>query len=248
LIIFGVTAGGLLMTQMHRVEHAQRERSMVVATPAMRDGPARWGVLARVMAVVMLRSWVMLAVLQFIPIWYDDLGYDRRFYGPLVTIIILAGAVGTLLGGALADRIGQRVVITGSLMLAVPPLLLFAGFPGPIAYATGIALGLLGDASLSVTLVAAQRLLPGRVGMASGVILGLGFVTGGIGVPVTGKVADAVGIDSALMLLSLLCLAAAALSLTIPQDALTTAAETSLQPAVSGREATADRALAVGGK
>ena len=220
LIIPGVVAAALLASQMRHVERASRGRSAGRIAVSETRPTARWNALARVIGVVMLRSWVFLAVLQFVPIWYDDLGYGRSFYGPLVTTIILAGVVGTLAGGALADRAGQRRVIVGSLLLSIPPLLLFAGFPGAVAFAFGFLFGATCDASLSVTLVVAQRLLPGRVGVASGVILGLGFVTGGIGVPITGWIADAAGIQTALMLLGVLLLLSSLLALTIPRDAL----------------------------
>lgn len=221
LLVPGLIVAWLLMTQMRHVERAQRR----VAVPAPSDNaPAarpRWGVLARVMGVVMLRSWVFLAVLQFVPIWYDDLGYDRAFYAPLVTTIILAGAAGTLAGGALADRVGQRLVVVVSIVLAIPALLMFAAFPGWFAFVAGALFGALNDASLSVTLVVAQKLVPGRVGMASGVILGLGFIAGGVGVPITGALADAFGIKTALMLLGSLSICGALLALTVPRDAMT---------------------------
>ena len=67
---------------------------------------------------------------------------------------------------------------------------------------------------MSVTLLSAQRLLPGRTGIASGVILGLGFITGGLGVPITGALADHWSIDGALMSLSILCVLAAVLAWT----------------------------------
>lgn len=217
VVLPGLAVAVLIFSQMHRVESARRQRSDAgQVQPHPPRGSLR--ILSRVIGVVMLRSWVFLAVIQFVPVWYDDLGYDRRFYGALVTAIILAGAVGTLLGGAIADRLGQGRVVTVSLMLAVPALLIFVGFPGPWAILTGAVFGLACDASLSVTLVAAQRLLPGQAGVASGVILGLGFITGGIGVPITGRLADEIGIQSALMIIGVLCLVAVSLAATIRWD------------------------------
>lgn len=182
--------------------------------------PIRWSALAPVMAVVMLRSWVFMAVVTFAPVWYRDLGYDVRFYGLLASVVIASGSLGTLLGGMLADRIGQHRILASSLALAIPALLLFAGFPGPLALLTGALFGALADASISVTLVAAQRLLPGRIGVASGFILGMGFVTGGIGAPVTGAVADLIGIQRALLLTSVLLLVALAACFLIPRRVL----------------------------
>ena len=72
------------------------------------------------------------------------------------------------------------------------------------------------DASLSITLVMAQRLVPGRVGVASGVILGLGFVTGGIGVPITGRIADLFGMQVALASLTILLAIGSLIALTLP--------------------------------
>lgn len=178
-----------------------------------------WRGLLPVVGVTMLRSWVTLSLITFIPLWYADLGYSASFYGSLTTLVIGAGALGTLLGGLLADRFGQRRVLMLSLVGALPALLLFVGVPGPIALLTGALYGMLADSSLSITLVMAQRALPGRTGMASGFILGLGFVTGGIGVPLVGRLADQVGMPMALSSLSVLLVLAVALALLIPRDA-----------------------------
>jgi len=75
---------------------------------------------------------------------------------------------------------------------------------------------MLSDSSLSLTLIAAQRLLPGRTGLASGVILGLGFVAGSIGVPITGALADRTSIPFALSCTAFLALGAVALTLILP--------------------------------
>lgn len=218
LLVPGIIVAGILLPQMRHVEQARQAR-LTRGEANAAPGSAAWGALARVVVVTMLRSWVFLSVVQFVPVWYEELGFGRGFYGPLATIIILAGAVGTLLGGALADRIGQRRIVVVSLALAIPSLLLFAGMPGRYALLTGALFGITCDASLSVTLVMAQRLVPGRIGVTSGVILGLGFITGGIGVPVTGRLADAVGIQAALMSLGALCALGSLLALTLPTGA-----------------------------
>jgi len=237
LLVPGALVALLIFDRMRVVEQARRARAAVAEGVRAAAGRPAWGPVARVVGVTMLRSWAFFSVIQFIPLWYAELGYPAGFYGALVTTIILAGAVGTLLGGALADRIGQRRLIVGSLALAIPCLLLFVGLPGPWALLTGALFGLTADASLSVTLVMAQRLVPGRVGVTSGAILGLGFVTGGIGVPITGRLADLFGIQAALASLGVLAGLAALLALTIPRD---TAA-----PAPSGA-AGRERELAVG--
>jgi FSR family fosmidomycin resistance protein-like MFS transporter len=193
---------------MRLVERAREARA--VATRAMRAA-SDWGALSRVILVTMLRSCVFLSVLQMSPIWYSELGFSQAFYGSLAAAIILAGAAGTLCGGGFADRIGQRRVIVATLLLTIPALLLYVAFPGP----QGL-FGVFCDASLSIPLVMAQRLVPGRIGVASGVILGLGFVTGGIGVPITGRIADLFGMQIALAGLTILLAIASLVALTLP--------------------------------
>jgi FSR family fosmidomycin resistance protein-like MFS transporter len=213
LLIPGVAAAALIWRQMRVVERARQARA--IAIEATRSVP-QWGALTRVILVTMLRSWVSLSVLQMSPIWYSELGFSRAFYGPLATVIILAGAFGTLIGGGFADRVGQRRVVAGAIALTIPALVLYALFPGPQGLFLAALFGFISDASLSVTLVMAQRLMPGRVGVASGLILGLGFVTGGIGVPITGRIADIYGMQTALLSLTALLAIGSLIALTIP--------------------------------
>jgi FSR family fosmidomycin resistance protein-like MFS transporter len=166
------------------------------------------------------------------PIWYSELGFSQAFYGSLAAVIILAGAVGTLFGGGFADRIGQRRVIVATLLLTIPALILYVAFPGPQGLFLAALFGFFCDASLSITLVMAQRLVPGRIGVASGVILGLGFVTGGIGVPITGRIADLFGMQVALASLTILLVIGSLVALTLPTGR-EMARESTVDPAVT---------------
>ncbi len=65
----------------------------------------------------------------------------------------------------------------------------------------------------------AQGLMPGRAGVTSGLILGIGFVTGGIGVSITGAIADRIGLTQALALLPILLGVALVLTVFVPSDA-----------------------------
>ena len=214
LLVPGFTAAGLIWTQMRVVERAREARASLIK--AARVAP-QWAPLSRVIFVTMMRSWVFFSVLQLSPVWYSELGYSQAFYGPLTAVVIGTGAFGTLAGGAYADRIGQRQVVAGSLLLAIPALLLYVAFPGPQGLVLAALFGFFCDASISVTLVMAQLLVPGRVGVASGVILGLGFVTGGIGVPITGFIADNAGMQIALASLTLPLVLGSLVALTIPR-------------------------------
>jgi len=122
-------------------------------------------------------------------------------------------AVGGLVGAFLADEFGSKKVTFASLALAAPAVFLFFQTTGiamlGFAALAGFALG----ASTSVTLVMGQELLPQSKGVASGLILGLAFSTSGIGVGLTGALAEQIGLFGALNLIWILPLLAALFTL-----------------------------------
>jgi FSR family fosmidomycin resistance protein-like MFS transporter len=160
--------------------------------------PIPVGPLAVVIGMMMLRSWTMFGIQSFIPTWYEDMGYSALFYSLLATTLLLTSALGTVGCGNLADRYGRRMLLIGSAILSVPSILLFAQFPGVPAFFTASMIGLLFASAGPLLLVIAQQLMAGRAGMASGLILGLGFVMGAIGVPIMGAFADAYGMQNAM--------------------------------------------------
>jgi FSR family fosmidomycin resistance protein-like MFS transporter len=175
--------------------------------------------LLAIIGVMMSRVWTVHSLEAFVPTWYASLGYAESFYGPLATTLVLASAFGTVGSGSLADRFGRRAVIIGSLVLTIPALLLFAQFTGPIAFVTAILIGFSAASTGPLMLVMAQQLMSKRAGVASGLVLGIGFVTGAIGVPITGALADAFGFQAAIQLQVILVAATIALAWLLPSEA-----------------------------
>lgn len=185
-------------------------------------GPGQTAVALQVAAVVgvmMSQVWVLYAIQAFVPVWYDSLGYGPSFYGALLATILLATAFGTVVCGALADRYGKRAVVLGALVLSIPALVAFAHFIGPAAFLTGALVGLLVSSTGSLLLVMAQQLLSNRAGLASGAVLGLGFFTGAIGVPITGMLADSFGLQDVMMAQAGIAAATIPLALLLPGEA-----------------------------
>jgi FSR family fosmidomycin resistance protein-like MFS transporter len=175
--------------------------------------------LLAVIGVMMSRSWTIASLQAFLPTWYKSLGYGATFYGPLATALVLSSALGTIGCGSLADRFGRRAVVLGSLLLSIPPVLLLAQFTGPVAFPIVILLGISAASTAPLMLVTAQQLMAGRAGVASGMILGLGFVTSAIGIPITGAIADAYGMPVAIRSQVILILATLALAWLLPSEA-----------------------------
>ena len=172
----------------------------------------KWGQLSAIIGIVMLRSWTFLALLSLLPIHYKELGFRLGFYNLIPSIMILSGAIGTLVGGRLADQMPGRRIIISTQLLSIFPAVMAAQIDSAWVLPAAALFGLLSDSSLSITLLAAHRLLPGRTGLASGVILGLGFVSGSLGIPITGALADRTSIPTALSISVLLAIGTALLT------------------------------------
>jgi FSR family fosmidomycin resistance protein-like MFS transporter len=105
-----------------------------------------------------------------------------------------AVALGTLAGGTLADRIGPRRVIWFSILGALP---FSALLPHANLFWTGVLsvlVGLIIASAFSAILVYALELVPGRVGLVSGLFFGFAFGVGGLGAAALGKWADVAGL------------------------------------------------------
>ena len=195
LVIPGLITGGYLLWRL-------RGPAKVV-TAAVRSGgmaaPVPVFALAVVIGVMMSRSWTVGVFQAFTPTWYEQQGYGPEFYGPLATTLVLASAVGTVGCGSLADRFGRRTVILVTLVLSVPAILIFCLFPGPWAFVSATLIGLLAASTAPLMLLMAQQLMSSRAGLASGLVMGLGFVTGAIGVPINGAIGDALGLQRSLL-------------------------------------------------
>jgi FSR family fosmidomycin resistance protein-like MFS transporter len=195
LVLPGVVTGGYLLWRMRIRPAAPTTRQHAHGLPA----PVPVFALAVVVAVMMARSWTVNAFQAFTPTWYAQLGYGPEFYGPLATTLVLSSAVGTVGCGSLADRFGRRTVIIGTLVLSVPAVLLYTLFPGPWGFVTAVLIGFLAASTAPLMLLMAQQLMSSRAGLASGLVMGLGFVTAAVGVPINGAIADAIGLQKSLM-------------------------------------------------
>ena len=196
LVLPGLATGGYLLWRMR--DHVATAKSAVRHAVGSAP-PVPVLALAAVIGVMMSRSWTVNAFQSFTPTWYRQLGYGPEFYGPLATVLVLASAVGTVGCGSLADRYGRRTVILATLVLSIPAILLFTAYPGPWAFGTAILIGFLAASTAPLMLLMAQQLMASRAGLASGLVMGLGFVTGAIGIPINGAIGDAIGLQKSLM-------------------------------------------------
>ena len=176
-----------------------------------------WRPFTLLAVVIALRSFVYFGFVTFIPLYFIHvLHTGRGVAGAALTVMLVGGAIGTLVGGRLADRFGRRSVLIGS--MAVLPFLtvgFLASPPGLAMVFAGVA-GAATIATFAVTIVMGQEFLPGRIGVASGVTIGLSVGMGGVAAPLLGILADGDGLRAVFELIVFFPLAALALSLALP--------------------------------
>ncbi|MEU5883860.1 MFS transporter [Spirillospora sp. NPDC047279] len=169
-----------------------------------RPGRDDWPAFRLLSAVVILRSIAYVGLSSFLALFVQERVHPGDTAGGAALFLLFAGgAAGTVLGGRLAARWGRIRTIRRAYAVAVPAVAGVALVPGPALYGFVLvaAIALYVPFSLHITL--GQDYLPGRVGTASGVTLGLAVSVGGVFAPALGALADATSLHAALGLLPL---------------------------------------------
>jgi predicted MFS family arabinose efflux permease len=127
---------------------------------------------------------------------------DKAIIGWTLSAFAFAGCLGSILGGFLAPRLGPILTIVGAFLLTLCPILaVIASEPGTALYFAAIALaGILIFVPVPALIIIAQEFVPGAPATASGMVLGLGSALAGIGYVVLGRVQEAVGLTSGILI------------------------------------------------
>jgi MFS transporter, FSR family, fosmidomycin resistance protein len=221
LLVPSVLVGALLLAALPMFT---REVAAPRAARARSEAANMPGAMALLILVVSVRAWASLGFTTFVPFYYvDTLKADPRLVGVLLFVFLGSGALGTVIAGPIADRVGPRAFMQWVLLAALPFGVLFLLSSGPLAF---VMLGIFGGvltSSFSVSVVLGQAYLPRNAGMASGLIVGFAIGLGGAGVTALGWVADRWGVPTALWISALTPLAAFVLTRLLPAPRVATA-------------------------
>jgi FSR family fosmidomycin resistance protein-like MFS transporter len=175
------------------------------------------GPLFLITAIVILRSVTGLGFGTFLALLAQERGLDLVAGGIPLGIYNIAGVVGALLVGYLADRIDPKPLVWGSLLLSVPPLYAFIYAEGALA-SNGLLFiggGLL-MSSNSIMVAMAQELSPENTGLASSLPLGFSWGLASLTLPLIGYLGDHIGVAETLKYLALLPILTAVLAFYLP--------------------------------
>jgi MFS transporter, FSR family, fosmidomycin resistance protein len=166
--------------------------------PRLPAGGDRFGAMWLLVGVIVLRSVAWFGLLTFVPLWIVSLGHSEAAGNRELSLMLVAGAVGTLLLGPAADRIGLRRMLVLTQAALAPLILVFVEVGGIAGSLALMLVGVCVVGTFGVTMVLSQLYLPRHVGMASGLAVGLAIGVGGVAAVALGAIADAVDLRTAL--------------------------------------------------
>ena len=178
-----------------RNDHARRSR---------RSAPARLPALSRdkvsraltVLIALLFSKYIYLASFTSYYIFYltQTFGVTTKSAQILQFVFFAAVAAGTIAGGPIGDRLGRRIVIWVSILGVLPFTLALPHVGLAMTVVLSVVIGFILSSAFPAIVVYGQELMPGRVGMVSGLFFGFAFGIGGMGAAALGVLADWKGI------------------------------------------------------
>ncbi len=178
----------------------------------------RPGAFTLLLVVVALRSVAHYGLFTFVPLWEVSQGASDRWATRLLSLFLLGGVIGTLVGGPLADRFGRKPVIVGSYAISVPLIIVYVLVGGVVGDVALVAAGAAVIGTFGVTVVLSQEYMPSKIGMASGLSVGFAIGLGGIFAVALGGVADSIDLKTAVLATAVGPALGAVLALWLPRQ------------------------------
>ena len=213
LIIPAIVMGVILITRLDAVIDGPASRA--THRSVIRTGDD-WSAFFRLAVVVVIRSIAFAALSSFLGLYFiQRLGVSTGAGNAALTVFLVAGGIGTILGGWLADRAGRLTSLRLGLGISVPVLLALLAVNRPvIAYVLAGVLGIAMFMPFAIFIMLGQDYLPSRIGTASGLTAGLAVTIGGLFSPLLGWLADSTSLRT--MLLVVVALPLIALAISVP--------------------------------
>jgi MFS transporter, FSR family, fosmidomycin resistance protein len=166
--------------------------------------------------LITFRSTTQQGFTTLLPKFFSDQGITPAVYGAMLSVLGLAGATGTFVGGWLGDRFNRRMVLFGSMTLGAFFSFAMLHTSGWVYVVVALGTGIMMNIPHSILIIMAQRLIPARKGMIGGAVLGFMFASGAATTGIGSWIADFVGLPAVLSVFALLPIGAGICALMLP--------------------------------
>ena len=181
---------------------------------------SEWPAFACLAALFCLASGVAIGLLTYVPLFLVQArGTTPAASNVMTSVLLAAAAAGTLLGGIAAARFGRRPVLILPQLVLAPAIALLPSLSYGAMVPLMVIIGLALNANVSIALVLAQEYLPARMGLATGLTIGVCGGAGGLIVAALGLVGDAAGPSAVLYAIAALPIVVAVLAARLPRPA-----------------------------
>ncbi|HJK17598.1 MAG TPA: MFS transporter [Methanocorpusculum sp.] len=176
-----------------------------------------WGSAGLMLGISSLRTWVYYGFLTFATVYLTTYaGIEYFFATVLVTGMFYAGMIATLVAGVSSDKLGRKEILLISYACSVPEYLGIFLLPSPFSLLSLLVAGFFLMAPATIEIATVQEMMPGSVGLASGIVIGIPQALSAVAIVVIGVVADTIGMPEALAIQSVLMVAAVVLCVFLP--------------------------------
>ena len=172
------------------------------AVPVKRDFRQYRGILLLITGSA-LRAWGIFGSVAFLPAYLSMIrGFDLATANIIVSVVLIAGVVGQVIIGTLSDTYGRKELVLLFTLLAIPFFIAAFTLSGMASLICLILFGFCLWSTFSTTVAMSHEMMPASPGLVSGLMLGLAVGAGGMGVAVSGYIADMAGLATAMLLIT----------------------------------------------
>jgi FSR family fosmidomycin resistance protein-like MFS transporter len=180
--------------------------------------PVNWNALVKLSIAIVLRSTVFFGLSTFVPLYLTiERGYTVANANSVLTIMAIGGALGTLVIGYVADRVGRKKTLIILQVIVAFMVIVFITWEHPTSIFVAALAGAGLSASFVIVMVLGQSLGGDNIGLVSGITTGLAIGMGGMASPLLGMVADHSGLTTTLGILAVLPVLSAMVLMTLPK-------------------------------
>ncbi len=140
--------------------------------------------------IMFTRSVVITSFMSFMSILFTERGLSIQQSGVTISIFLISGSIGGLIGGYLADKINRKIIIAGSSLLACPLFIWFLHANGTSSMILSGLSGMVIFSASAINILIVQRLCPDMASSVSGISMGLVWGSAGLMLPIIGHIAD----------------------------------------------------------